>query len=713
MNTSATLEAAADLKHPIIAEPLKNINVHQALIDLFEERLIPVDLKLINGKKQAFFPKDWVNRSFDEWDSHNSIAVKTGDGLTVIDIDTKDFALIDSQVAAFARERLQQKDTFIVETTNGYHFYLDTRDMQLSNQVRISDFVDVRSDGGCAFVYSSVEGIEYKILSDHAPMLPTASIESLLVKKVPTGVSYTYAKDGYRVNTTGRIKANAALFSAVNSGNIKRIIKATGMSVEDFVEGQLYVSFNRFAFILANEPSVRNEDVESILKLLVEEVLDFSWHSAETQKYLQQSLRNMIWAPEYFEPEAMRVYLMGNDYYIVDDNHLHEKLNASTAKLHWAKKGYDKNDFVPTVQIITSIKYQVDFFQQSSYLFDEVQKCLHVRINPSEAWQIPDDLDASVIDDFENKIMNGQLKDLIRLIVWSMKKGENKLNKLLLVGCSNKGKTKLMQLMGFVYLTPESFTKAISAKGNGTGLSKEVAEQLQRCGLLLADDIVDIPLGIKNVSDVISAPVYYKGAVELPLKFLVMTSTHQSHIDMLNDELKNRILVMKIEGDYTFDKSLVWQKDRKHYEEQSKLYIQKLILEAIVGNPSDEEFLELQNRFRAPNNNQRDEIIELVRDRIQKQLHEMCSDDLNYEQFTMHQGCYFVKTKAAAKKVIADIVKDEFSDHKIDLKKEVSLLADELIGERDQSIAIGSSTRKYYQLNMEAKEIAHNPLDDL
>jgi hypothetical protein len=188
--------------------------------------------------------------------------------------------------------------------------------------------------------------------------------------------------------------------------------------------------------------------------------------------------------------------------------------------------------------------------------------------------------------------------------------------------------------------------------------------------------------------------VYERGAVSLPVKFLVMTSTHDSHISAMSDELKNRILVLKIAGAYTFDKSPLWQKDRKHYEVQSQLYIKKLILEAIENSPTDEEFLTLQQKFKAPDNNERDETLDIVKERIEKAI---ASDSNN---FILYREIYYLKNKRFLKKLIKNILVEEFSDQKIDEDKEVALLMDYYINKDRKSININGQSVKYYPINM-------------
>lgn len=274
----------------------------------FKDRLFPVDLKVENHKKIASFPNDWTNRDFDKFDTKNSIALKTGKNLLIIDVDTKDLTLISDNI----KKTIEDKNTFIVETTHGYHLYYEVEG-KYSNNVRVAPYVDIRADGGCVFCASSVSGLSYTIFSDDKVVPLPECFEALISTKKVT--AYKYSNDGLKVATEPCREANKALFEAVDSGNIKRVIKATGMCPDrDFLAGQMYTDFNRFAFILASEPSIANDDVELILKKLVEDVLGFDWDSAKTQKALRQSLGNMIWSPKYFEPVDDEVATNMNDF---------------------------------------------------------------------------------------------------------------------------------------------------------------------------------------------------------------------------------------------------------------------------------------------------------------------------------------------------------------------------------------------------------------
>lgn len=272
------------------------------------ERIIPcrIDIKS-DGKKGLKFPMDWTNFNIpvDQLNTDrleiNAQAVRTGNGIVMVDIDTKDLSALDRDISDWVKERLAMIDTFTVETTKGYHFYFKC-DENMANQVRVSNHVDIRADGGCGIIATNNSEFSYRVINDVEPIkLPPFAYKMM---KAKTATSYTFDAEGLRIREVDR-EPNIALFKAVESGDINRIIKATGMSPLDFTtQGMVHAKFNIFYFILANEPSVRNEDVGAILKLLVTKVMGFDWNSSKTQEHYRNCTSTMIWAKEYIEPES-------------------------------------------------------------------------------------------------------------------------------------------------------------------------------------------------------------------------------------------------------------------------------------------------------------------------------------------------------------------------------------------------------------------------
>lgn len=129
-------------------------------------------------KKTVWFGKVWGE--LKKKDS-NASAIKTGKGLVVIDIDTKDFKEISKDVRKLLKGL---KPT--VETARGYHYYFeDKNSKQFINKAGYTKLLDVRSDGGIVFnKYSGGnKNISYEKVGDVHPKIPK-KLRALLIQKM-------------------------------------------------------------------------------------------------------------------------------------------------------------------------------------------------------------------------------------------------------------------------------------------------------------------------------------------------------------------------------------------------------------------------------------------------------------------------------------------------------------------------------------------------
>ena len=682
---------------------LSNIIQHDALIG----RFCPVGISInANGKKIPDFDDGWTTNTYDTWNNRNSVAIRTGKGLTVLDFDTKDLTLLDSWASEFLSERLEKKDCLMMKTTKGYHIYLDTTGEEFKNDVRLAPFLDIRSEGGCVFASTTVKGLRYEVYC--LGELYKADKELLgRLKTAIKGNEYSYNEEGVKVSTTLR-EPNPALFNAVSSGDIKRIIKACRMSAEDFTKGQMYVKFNNFAFIIANEPSIHNEDVLTIVEMLVTNVMGFKWDSPTTKKMVAQSLGNMIYAAEYIEPPIMQIFALENKFCVLHNGKLTIGLTNQTARLHWIKAKNDKDEFIGAINIIHAIEYKVDFFKPTE--FNYIDDTLYVTTNPIDSWDILKYEDMEIIEEYENKIMGSNLKDLVNLIVWSMRFNENKLNKLLLVGVSDKGKTGLMKLMGFVEISAKTFTNILKGEKQGDELSKRI----KMCGLILADDINEIPLEIKNVSDELHMTVLYEGTINHPCKFMCFTSTHKSSIDTISEELKNRILVMDLENEFTLRHSTLCQSNSQKYRQYTENYVKGLIIDAIEAEVDEAMLRELQEKYRAPEHNARDEIIEIIEERIGREVNELLKDADS--EVILVKGKLYALHKKEIIKIVRRAIELEFDGMVVDKQKECSKLMDKFASDKPMfPHRKDGQKRNYYELHIAQSSFQADfeDLDDL
>lgn len=129
------------------------------------------------GKKKVYFGGTWGSLAADER-GVNATAIKTGDGLVVVDIDTKKL----SEIEKVLRSHLE-KLTPSVETARGYHYYfMDDRSSDFVNKAAYTEHVDVRSDGGVVFnKYTGNESaISYKVVGGINKKIPKKLRKHLL-----------------------------------------------------------------------------------------------------------------------------------------------------------------------------------------------------------------------------------------------------------------------------------------------------------------------------------------------------------------------------------------------------------------------------------------------------------------------------------------------------------------------------------------------------
>ena len=113
---------------------------------------------IATGKKVVDMGKSWGNLPKRK---ANAVAILTGDGLMVVDIDTKDLKSIDKKL-----KKLLGEPT--VETANGYHYYFTGDVAQIKQTQGLFDKVDIRNKGGLVFseYFGKDKSIGYKWLGE-------------------------------------------------------------------------------------------------------------------------------------------------------------------------------------------------------------------------------------------------------------------------------------------------------------------------------------------------------------------------------------------------------------------------------------------------------------------------------------------------------------------------------------------------------------------
>jgi len=272
------------------------IDLNDSLLEQFEDRFVPLNLKVVNGKKKPGFKKNWTDIKYteEELDSANTIAIKTGNGLIVVDVDTKDLELNHPDIRAEIESAVNHGSTFAVETTNGYHLYYSADYASIKNGVRIVDFVDIRGDGGCVFAASEVAGLSYSVLNAaEAAPLPPHIANLFVANKISGEKCFTYMNDK-KVTESNR-KPNLLIKGAIACGDEHYLARGIGMKMSDFTDGQKTYSFNKACFILAMEASIGEDETMAGVKMLVN-MLGFHWDTATTQEMVNASMKSVVWS---------------------------------------------------------------------------------------------------------------------------------------------------------------------------------------------------------------------------------------------------------------------------------------------------------------------------------------------------------------------------------------------------------------------------------
>ena len=115
--------------------------------------IIPVKISFINGKKNIKFMEEWTKKRFNindfDFNKYPDLAIKTGkiNNITIIDIDDEN--IIDKQLKKLGIKYLDQIPH--VKTKKGIHLYYQYNE-QLKQTTNYYEGVDIRNDGGCAFI---------------------------------------------------------------------------------------------------------------------------------------------------------------------------------------------------------------------------------------------------------------------------------------------------------------------------------------------------------------------------------------------------------------------------------------------------------------------------------------------------------------------------------------------------------------------------------
>ncbi len=155
----------------------------------YGDRLVPVSIRRDSEGNKDVKPAKWkLGEQYTNF-TKNSIAMRTGEGIGVVDVDTKDLSKLDPYWKKWVKDRLKKKDTLIVETYNGYHIYLATVSFKMKSTTKKGKdkseipFIDFRGEGGLIFVASTADKVSYKVISNTKPYVPKKDLFDKLPRK--------------------------------------------------------------------------------------------------------------------------------------------------------------------------------------------------------------------------------------------------------------------------------------------------------------------------------------------------------------------------------------------------------------------------------------------------------------------------------------------------------------------------------------------------
>jgi len=413
---------------------------------------------------------------------------------------------------------------------------------------------------------------------------------------------------------------------------------------------------------------------------------------------------------------SIEIFVCSDKYYVlVFDHRLKKKkllagLTATTARTHWTKAGKDKTHFNNALVVVHDVKYEVDFLEPTSYKiktdFEIGEVILIVKTNPTENWSSEPNFNKEIVAEFKEKIFKGQLDDLIELVILSIKFREAKLNKILITGASNKGKTGVFRLMNFFEVSSLTFKQGLE----GTkGWGKEQMKALSLCGLMLVDDIDHTPsLEFKSITDTIEILVNHKGRPSLPMKFLAMTSTHSSVFDGAGDEILNRVLYMALGDEFIFDDSELWRKDPDTYKLHTSRYIRYKMLQVLNKEYSRSHLTTLQEKYRMSSDNL---LSEIIYDVILATYKAFKPDDgyisgsrieVVIPSTGTHAGIQFAKT-IDVRTFVKEIMTEKARGIPIDFKKYENDIVNSILAGDRTHIEVNGVRQKLYKITPEAK----------
>jgi hypothetical protein len=458
-----------------------------------------------------------------------------------------------------------------------------------------------------------------------------------------------------------------------------------------------------------SESDISNNDRDALLIDMVDAGSKKEVYGKKKSPHLKKLLKRASDIPKGDQDERdASVYLHGNKYVLRYKKSLVEDLTTVSIKSHLEAFGFkvsqerdmivhsalpiDQVKHIPDYTIEDTVSYTLDKRSSDSNIFTLTQ-----RNNPIFDLECFEE-DSAIITEFVTEIWKGKVIDIVRLVALSIKYGESKLNRLMVVAPSNSGKSEIATMLNFQKITMKRLLNGMRGdKGVGGG----ILEGIKRSGLLLIDEAnASLEQEIKDMDKELHIDQFQSnGTQTIPLLFTILTSTHKTATRNNSDELYNRFLQIELtegEMDHHVTSGILFNQDRDKYTEVIQSHLRRIFRETIQGDSSREELKELQAKYRLPTNNDLDEFLYVVSENIIKEIRSKAKEG-THGDYIQRKGDYFVKRKGDIHELALELLREVTG---VDHGKYAEKLTSHFVGAESISIKLDGTPLKYYPLYM-------------
>lgn len=400
--------------------------------------------------------------------------------------------------------------------------------------------------------------------------------------------------------------------------------------------------------------------------------------------------------------EYPNIFMIGSTNYVLEGKTLLSEITNSNLKKTLRNIGYKDAEIekgINDTKQIFELKQTPDYLINDNlvYELEQIEERpiyrLYIKHNPLYGWH-ETTYDERIKEDFFKTIWQNKIEDIVKIIALSIKTNERKLNRLMLIAPSNTGKSEIFNHLGFQKIVMK---RLVNAMNGDKGIGSQIIEGLKRSGLMLIDEAnTSLTSEIKDMDKELHVDQFGVGGTQvIPLLFTALTSTHATATRNASDELFNRFLQVElINPKYTLNDSHLFKEDREKYTTVVRTYMINLFLETLKGEEGKKELVELQEKYRLPLNNDLDEFLFDVSEKIVSYIKTTASYNGN---IVLRSGQYYIQRKKDLVDTIEDMIKELPS---IDSGKYVEKMTKHFVSEIRKSIKIDDSVKKAYVLNV-------------